>query len=282
MKFRNPFRFWPERIYSVPTLRGLIPLLITLTAGYFSFFRGSTPHQLFVVTMSFFTVIHLIESSKAMRSLELLPDPDATVFAGIPNLVRLIVTPEDSISSLSLNADFANPGLFSYPQKRVDLVAPSGLFRYWRYFEFKERAIVLPPPRDHGVPCGMERAGGAGDPDELLPIRDPRLLHLRDEKIFQKTGKSLFRSRTSTEEVPTFKLHWENLQHLSRKEAYEQISFWIMELETGTCAMRFSLSVDVPFFRPIPLRSREEMREFKSALARVAGEEALRREPHAP
>jgi hypothetical protein len=46
--------------------------------------------------------------------------------------------------------------------------------------------------------------------------------------------------------------------------------------------MRFSLSVDVPFFRPIPLRSSEEMREFKRALARVAGEEALRREPHAP
>jgi hypothetical protein len=281
MKFRNPFRFWPERIYSVPTLRGLFPLLITVTAGYFSFFRGSAPHQWFVVTMSLFTVIHLIESSKVMRSLELLPDPDATVFAGIPGRVHLIVTPPNALPPLSLTADFQKPGIFSYPLKRVDLVSPSGLFRYWRYFEFKEQATVLPSPRDHGVPSGIDLAKTAGDPDELHPIRDPRLLPLRDEKIFLKTGKSLLRSRTSTGETPELRIHWETLRHLPKKDACEQISFWLMELEKRTDPAPFSISVDVPFYHRTRLRSREEVREFKIALAKLAGTETSGEENHA-
>ncbi|MBU6152829.1 MAG: hypothetical protein KGP28_00875 [Bdellovibrionales bacterium] len=272
MKFSNPFRFWPERIYSVPTLRGLFPLFITMAAGYFSFFRGSGPHQWLVITMSFFTVIHLLESSKTMRSLRISPDPDATIFAGVPSKVKLIATPQNSISPLTVDAEFSRPGIFSYPAKRVDLFAPSGLFRYWRYFEFNEQAVVLPNPRDHGVAPGFDLSGSTGDPDELHPIRDPRLIALRDEKIFQKTGKSLLRARSQSDERPLWKLDWDALRHLSEKEACEQISFWIREIERSPTKATFLAFVEVPFFMGTEIRSLQELRQFKTCLAKFAGD----------
>ena len=270
MKFSNPFRFWPERIYSVPTLRGLLPLFITMAAGYFSFFRASVPHQWLVITMSFFTVIHLIESSKAMRSLMIFPDPDATIFAGLPSRVKLIASPENSTPPLTVNADFPRPGVFSYPAKRVDLVAPSGLFRYWRYFEFKEQAIVLPAPRDHGVPRGLDLSRNSGDPDELHPIRDPRLIGLRDEKIFQKTGRSLLRSRTRSDELPAWKIRWESLDHLSITDACEQTSFWIKEIERFGEKTSLPVIIEVPFFEGTRIRTLQEMRHFKACFAKFA------------
>ena len=270
MKFRNPFRFWPERIYSVPTVQGLLPLFITAVAGYFSFSRGSIAHQAFVVTMSLFTVIHLVESSKAMRSLTIAPDPDAMIYAGVPARLKLLVTSADPMPFLSLSVEFDQAGFFPYPSKRVDLVSPSGLFRFWRYIEFKEQAIVLPPPRDHGVSPESGFSDSSGDPDELHPIRDPRLLPLRDEKLFLKTGKSLLRARLKSIDIPTIRISHARLHHLSETDAFEQISHWVSQLEPEWVAGGLCLSVDVPFFSGSLIRTREEMQKFKAAFAMAA------------
>jgi len=275
MKLSNPFRFWPERLYSLPTLRGLIPLGITLYAGFISFTKASASHQWLVVMMSLFTVIHLIESSRTLRELILAPDPDPTIFAGIPSKVKLICKRGELEVPLHLTANYPKPGVFSYPGKRVEIISPSGLFRYWRNFQFQERAFVLPAPVDHGVPFQDSKTSAPSDPDELVPIRDPRLIALRDEKVFQKTGKSVLRARATENSPSEIRLEWTSLRHLNSDQALEQVSFWIQKLEARLRNGAQGIQISLPFFSGDSADSALEFRPLKEALARTAGASPL-------
>jgi hypothetical protein len=278
MKLSNPFRFWPERLYSLPTLRGLIPLAITLYAGFISFTKASPAHQWLVVMMSLFTVIHLIESSRTLRLLVLAPDPNSTIFAGIPSKIQLLCRRGELRAPLHLMASYPNPGVFSFPGKRVELVSQSGLFRYWRNFQFKERAFVLPTPVDHGVPFQDSKTSAPSDPDKLVPIRDPRLLSFRDEKIFQKTGKSVLRTSGTGSGISDIRLEWSSLQHLNRGQALEQISFWIKQLEEIPPRGVIGIHIQLPFFSGNFMDSTFDFRPLKEALAGFAGASHLERE----
>jgi len=277
MKLRNRFLSWRKPLYSVPTLRGLIPLGITLYAGFVSFTRGSASHPLLVVLMSLLTVMHLIESSAELRELELEPDPDATVFARVPGRVRLLPRSGTLPAPLDLPVAYRAAGPQPFPEKRVVRIPPSGLFRYWRNFRFEAPAFVLPEPVDHGVPLTVEKKRAPGDPDELVPIRDPRLLPFRDQKIFLKTGKSLIRWRTSAPSRGGVRLDWESLGALPPPLRYEQLSFWIQKLEAQRglpAQVGGGIEVSTPFFPHRVIRSTEEWREFKRALAETAAENA--------
>ncbi|NDG84406.1 MAG: hypothetical protein EBX52_05125, partial [Proteobacteria bacterium] len=173
---RDRFHSWRKPIYSVPTRRGLIPLALTAFAGFEAFFRGSVHHQWIVVLMSVFTVMHLIDASADLRSLELAPDPDSSVFAGTPTKVNLFQSGRVSFPSLHLVAEFAKPGIHLLPAKKVEHRSEAGLFHFWRTFRFQRPVWVLPAPVNHGAPFGDPSRNQPEDPDQLAPIRDPRLL----------------------------------------------------------------------------------------------------------
>jgi hypothetical protein len=280
MKLRDRFPSWRNPLYSLPTLRGLVPLAITVYSGYVSFTRGSPAHQWLVVLMSLLTVMHLIESSTGLRDLELTPDPDATVFAGIPAKIRLFRrsapgpgTPHGTgagtfaSGTASLEVRFAAPGEQSLPEKHVVDIPASGLFRYWRYLRFKEKLFVLPEPLDQGIPLDLERSSPIRDPDELVPIRDPRLLPFRDEKVFLKTGKSVLRAHTATRARGALRIDWAMLQHLPAPQRLQQLSHWVREIEASPKLLAEGLEISTPFFAALNLRNQIDWRRFKKALA---------------
>lgn len=272
MKLRDRFPSWRNPLYSLPTLRGLIPLGLTMVAGYLSFTRGSPPHQWLVVLMSLLTVMHLIESSTDLRELELDPDPDACIFAGIPAKIPLLPRRGFLKAPLDLEVLYRSPGVHPFPEKRVVMVPDSGLFRYWRSFEFQRQAFVLPPPIDHGVPLDVEDSHSPQDPDELVPIRDPRLLPLRDPKIFMKSGKSVLRARATEATRGCARLDWEALVDLPHPLRFEQLSFWIQILEASPQWLEHGIEVSVPFFPDPFIQTRSEWRRFKQALARAGAD----------
>lgn len=273
MKLRDRFLSWRKPLYSVPTLRGLVPLGITLYAGFVAFTRGSASHPLLVVLMSLITVMHLIESSSELRELELEPDPDATIFAGIPSKTRLFAKSGHLRAPLDLAVDYRSAGVQPFPEKRVVHFSPSGLFRYWRTFRFESMAFVLPAPIHHGVPLDTEESSVPQDPDELLPVRDPRLLPLRDQKIFLKTGKSVLRARAPGPARGGARIEWKTLERLSFPQRFEQLSFWIQNMEARPRLLEGGIEVSTPFFAPQILRSRPAWRRFKQAVARAAQDE---------
>ncbi len=281
MKLRDRFPSWRKPLYSVPTLRGLLPLAITVYAGYISFTHGSPAHQWLVVVMSLLTVMHLIESSTELRDLELTPDPDATIFAGIPAKIQLFrKNPSDppatpgkgsgSMGPLLLEVCFDAPGEQLLPEKRMVSIPDSGLFRYWRNFRFEERAFVLPEPLDHGVPLDLDRSPQVQDPDELVPIRDPRLLPYRDEKVFLKSGKSVLRAHATASNRGTLRVDWSSLQHLTGPQRLQQLAHWVREVETRPRLLAEGIEISTPFFAAIDLRTTTDWRRFKRALARAA------------
>jgi|GEM_PF-4248316 len=269
MNWRALLHSWPERLYSLPTLKGLIPMGLTAFAGYQSFSSGSALHQWLVVTMSIFMILHLIDSSRSLRTLKLTPDPDQTIYSGIPRTIPLL--PE---KGFSLDVHFEAPGVLEFPKKRIDEIAPSGLFRFWRTLQFEERAFVLPAPIDQGVSLEIAPEVTAGDPDSLNEIRDPRLRSLRDEKIFIKTGRSLQRVRSSDSEATVVRLLWSRLEHLPLQAALEQLSFWIKTLESqprvgfGPGLSTLKVQVELPFFESHEIESKSDLRRLKEALAR--------------
>jgi hypothetical protein len=275
MKLRDRFPSWRNPLYSLPTLRGLLPLAITVYAGYVSFTKGSPAHQWLVVLMSLLTVMHLIESSARLRDLQLTPDPDATVFAGIPAKIRLLPKgpSRPGLTAMVvpvLEVNCISPGEQALPGKRVVDVPDSGLFRYWRYFQFEEKLFVLPEPVDHGIPLDLERSPEAQDPDELVPIRDPRLLPFRDGKIFLRTGKSVLRTQAVTPTRGAIRIDWAMLSNLSTQQRLQQLSHWVREIESRPSLPANGLEISTPFFSARNLRATADWRRFKSALALAA------------
>ena len=269
MKLRDRFLSWHKPLYSVPTLRGSIPLILTTYAGYISFTRGSISHQWLVVLMSIFTVMHLTESSASLRELELEPDPDVTVFAGLRSKIRLLKRKGSFESSLEIDTVFSKPGMHSPPEKRVVSMPASGLFRYWRVFRFSQKIAVLPSPVDHGIPLDIRDDFQPEDPDELIPIRDPRLLPYRDSKIHRKTGKSVMRARARSERAKRIRIDWNAMIHLEPTHRFEQISFWFRQFEDIHAIRQSAVEVSTPFFSA-QLQNQEDWKRFKNAIAEAS------------
>jgi hypothetical protein len=108
----------------------------------------------------------------------------------------------------------------------------------------------MPEPIDWGVNWdqAVKQPDSSSDRSALEEIRDPRLLHRRDEKLFLKTGLSFLRMTEREVHAQSLSLSWASLSGLSSTQKEEQFSFWLERVEKFPGMNGNEVKVATPFF----------------------------------
>jgi len=276
MRLSQVFHFKHKRIYALPTGLGVVFFALLGIAFSLSAFFHDPLEQWFCFLMIFFTLIHLLEASEPFRSVDLEIPPFDPFFARRMQSLRVVLHNSSKsrcqplwlkfdgdsewvrVSSLEAHGRETvfmplytdQKGSYRIPSVEIKSIPRSGLFRFWKHLEVEKFFFVMPEPIDWGVNWdqAVKQPDSSSDRSALEEIRDPRLLHRRDEKLFLKTGLSFLRMTEREVHAQSLSLSWASLSGLSSTQKEEQFSFWLERVEKFPGMNGNEVKVATPFF----------------------------------
>lgn len=292
MSLFSAFHLKLSRVYSLPTLRGLIMSAILAAAIVLSITRRSEVEQWIFLFMILLVFIHLLELNDSICSLKFSVLPFDLPFSG--EEVSIPVRVESPKSFISNQIFFKvdqgrwtefdlehehtfwisfspkKGGVHAFPGLKIKVIGKSRLFQLWRTVETQEPLYALPPPIQHQVQPTRKSIlpdhSKQSDLElsQLEPIRESRLMPKMDQKLFQKTSLPYFRFfENQTQKMhDSILLRWDDLKGLNFEHQGEQFSFWIQTVQRLARDPAIRVSVDTPFFKGESVHWRNLKRYF--------------------
>ena len=268
-----------KKVYGLPTVNGLVLAGLLGAALWFAIINISNTERWIFILMLFLFLFNLMDTSHPFRMIEIRVLPMDPPFSSEPTNINIQIDNPSEVKSgplwirmigedqwiehsaveahasqiVRLSVTFPNSGPQHLPVIRIKTYADSGLYRFWRNFDFQREIIVLPKPVDHQVPVSLQQS--VFDDNDLVgfdEIHDPSRFTYADPKLLQKTGRHYQRIFQTQRVSAQVSFRWADLEGLTRQHKGEQFSFWLKSLAVMQRRQSLDIKIEAPFVgRPL-------------------------------